>query len=268
MKRFFTSFGKATCYFLIFFGMQLLVPILYALVMTISALPTLSPNPDVIAAYFAQVILDDQIPVLLLCNLLTIGIYLLTAPIRRHSLRNHFSLYSIPAKAIPPLVLFGFSANLTLNILLPYLPFPESWWESYEAMSSFIPTEIAVIPMLAVSIIGPIAEELCYRGLIYTRLKQGMGGLLAALISSLVFGAVHGTMIWFCYAFPLGLLMVWLFHRFQSLWASIVFHVAFNLVNFFISYLPETPLMILSYIGCAGTVLCLIWILKLSSTNN
>ena len=264
MKRFFGSCGKAACYFAIFFGMQILVPIVYAMAMTFSTVSIQNTDPWMLLDALGQTILDTQIPALLLCNLLIIGIYLLTAPIRKRKIKHHLFLYAIPRQSILPLILLGFSLNLALNVLLAYIPFPEEWWQSYEAMSSFIPTDIAFVPMLAVSVVGPITEELCFRGLIYTRLKRGMGGVLAALVSSMVFGAVHGTMIWFCYAFPLGLLMVWLFHRFHSLWASIVFHIAFNLINFFLSYLPETPLMLLSYVGCAGSLVCLIWIARLS----
>lgn len=264
MKRFFASCGKAAFYFSIFFGMQLLVPIVYAIVMTTSSLPILSSDPDAILTFFLQVIEDDLIPANLLCSLMTIGIYLLTAPMRKHNLRDHFSLYPLNRAAILPLVLLGFSSNLALNVLLRYLPFPQSWWDSYEAASSVIPNDPALIPMLAVSIVGPITEELCFRGLIFTRLKHGMGGLLAALVSSLIFGAVHGTMIWFCYASALGLLMVWLFSRFGTLWASIVFHISFNLVNFFISGLSESLSTILSFVGCAATIACILWIRKLS----
>lgn len=38
---------------------------------------------------------------------------------------------------------------------------------------------------------GPVAEEVLFSGLVYTRLKAGMNKIAAALIFSLLFG-IHG----------------------------------------------------------------------------
>lgn len=44
---------------------------------------------------------------------------------------------------------------------------------------------------ILVSVIAPIAEEIFYRGMVYRALSNGVGAVLAAIISGLLFGSVH-----------------------------------------------------------------------------
>ena len=259
MKRVFAALGKALVYFLIFLVTQTVVTILYSGAYAIVLLPDTS-DPYLLA----EELLAHLDPALLLSNLVIILIYLLIAPMRRRSLRAHFDLEPMDRRGILPLILLGFSYNLALNVLLGFIPFPESWWEAYEASAELVPMDFSVISILSTAIVGPIAEELCFRGLMYTRLKSAMPAVLAALLSAAVFGAVHGAWIWFVYAFPLGLVMVWVFHRFRSLWASILLHIAFNLVNFLLLPVPESALPALSVIGCILTAASWYWICRLT----
>lgn len=262
MKRTFSSLGKAAIYFLILFLLQLIVPFVYAFAAIIVDLPTLLSSPDPFGAVsdlLVQTMLHDMGPILLLSNIAVIAVYLLTAPMRRRSLRSHLHLHPMDPRAILPLLLLGICANLGLSLLLELAPFPQSWWDSYTESASMVPSELSFLAVLCTSIIAPIAEELCFRGLMYTRLRNGMPAIVAALISSMVFGAVHGTWIWFFFAFPLGLLMTWLFCRFDSLWASILFHISFNGVNFLLHLVPEASFYPVSIAGLLLTAaLCIL----------
>ena len=51
----------------------------------------------------------------------------------------------------------------------------------------------------------------------------------AMLISSWVFGMVHGDLIWFMYAFLLGIVLTYIGEKCGALTASIIVHMAFNL---------------------------------------
>lgn len=267
MKRTFSALGKALFYFLILFGAQTVVPAVYSAVSVISLLPQMLADPngsEALLTIFSDSLLADLGPILLLSNLTAIGIYFLTAPMRRRSLRTHLHLFPMDRRAILPLLLLGICANLSMNILLGLIPFPEAWWSAYNASAELVPVDLSVLAILSTAFIGPFAEELCFRGLMYTRLRTAMPGIPAALLSAAVFGAVHGTWIWFFYAFPLGLLMVWLLQRFDSLWASILFHISFNLTNFLLLPVSETAMIPLSILGCLGTAACFILLLRLT----
>lgn len=266
MKRVLLSCGKAAFYCLIFLGCQFLVPLVYQLIWIVTDSQFFS-NPTQ-AVLRAGDILTEQISlILLLTDLAAIGIYCLTAAIRNRPLQDHFSLYPLSYRCILPIVLLGICSNAAVGSILNLIPFPDSWWDSYEASSSVLPTEFSVLAILSTAVVGPIAEEFCFRGLLYTRLSQGMPGLLAAIFSALVFGFVHGTALWFFYAFFVGLFMTWLFRRSGSLWASILFHISFNGANYLLVTVPDSyflPFTVLSILCAIGCTVWLLFMIRIS----
>lgn len=61
--------------------------------------------------------------------------------------------------------------------------------------------------------------------------KRPDGVLAGALISAALFGLYHGNLLQGVYAFLLGLVMAWLYERFQTLAAPWVFHAAANVTS-------------------------------------
>ena len=64
---------------------------------------------------------------------------------------------------------------------------------------------------ISVVIMAPLVEELTFRGFMYTRLKQGMPKWIAIIVTSLIFGCVHGTIIWAMYTFVFSLALIFVF---------------------------------------------------------
>lgn len=76
-------------------------------------------------------------------------------------------------------------------------------------------------------LLGPLAEELVFRGYLYGAAKQALGAGKALLLTSALFGLIHGVQ----YAVPialLGLLFGWLRERSGGLAAPILAHVLHN----------------------------------------
>ena len=67
------------------------------------------------------------------------------------------------------------------------------------------------------------------------KLNQNMNSWVAIIISSVVFGAMHGTIIGFLYATAIGVIMGWLYIKFDSVLPSALFHIAFNATSIMIS---------------------------------
>ena len=61
----------------------------------------------------------------------------------------------------------------------------------------------------------------------------------AMLISSWVFGLVHGEVIWVIYASLLGLVFTWTTEKCGSLLASMIVHITFNLFGVLTQYVGE-----------------------------
>lgn len=95
------------------------------------------------------------------------------------------------------------------------------------------------IIVLGACIIGPLCEELVFRGLLAGRLAR-YGQKPAAFISALLFGLYHANMEQFFYAFALGLLLVYAYYRTGMLRTSVMLHMLFNFTGSVVpSLLPD-----------------------------
>jgi membrane protease YdiL (CAAX protease family) len=116
----------------------------------------------------------------------------------------------------------GLMQLIGLDELLPGPNVPEAMFE-----------ERLVLPLAGVAtvLVAPLAEETFFRGFMFGGLRR-FGFFWAALVSGLLFSAVHlnpGGLI------PLalvGMLFAWAYTRTGSLWTPIYAHLTFNLVSF------------------------------------
>ena len=90
---------------------------------------------------------------------------------------------------------------------------------------------VFIVELIGLGIIVPIAEELMFRGLIYRRIRCMIGPRQAIVVSGLVFGMYHGNLVQGLYGFLVGCIMAWLYEKYGSLKAPILFHVCANLVS-------------------------------------
>ena len=100
--------------------------------------------------------------------------------------------------------------------------------------------------LLGACVLGPLCEELLFRGLVARRLAR-YGQRPAALVSALLFALYHANVSQFFYALALGLLLAYAYFRTGTLKTSIVLHMLFNFYGSFIMLLlPEnSPLPML-----------------------
>jgi membrane protease YdiL (CAAX protease family) len=88
----------------------------------------------------------------------------------------------------------------------------------------------------------PFTEELFFRGLVLSELKQRFAFARANLIQAALFMAAHFAWIWyggfdltdlynFAYVFVFGMLWGFVTHRTRSLWPAVLWHVANNLLS-------------------------------------
>jgi len=75
---------------------------------------------------------------------------------------------------------------------------------------------------------GPIAEELFFRGVVFSALRQKTSRLLAMTMSGGLFALAHTNFIGFLPILLLGAFLADLYERTGSLWASIAVHMVHN----------------------------------------
>ena len=165
----------------------------------------------------------------IISNALTVTVLILTVRLRRMKMTEKFGIRKAPPLPCIATAIFAFSVSVAIMIALSLIPFPDSWVSSYTDSSSFLSKGNELLNFIAAVIAAPICEELVFRGGVYRSLSDAVSRPLAIFISSLIFGVMHGTAIWVAYTFVLGIIMCWIYDRFNSLIAPIIFHAAFNL---------------------------------------
>lgn len=81
-------------------------------------------------------------------------------------------------------------------------------------------------------LLAPIAEEILFRGVLYTYIKQSGYPRLALWGTTILFGAIHFNLTALIPLCVLALIFVWLYEQTDNLLAPIVAHISFNAINF------------------------------------
>lgn len=248
MKTFFKSLGKASLYFIAFFVIQMIASGFY---FTLVSLYYMWQNAGMIQAdpsqamqliqeFIADSMGSHLAGSILFADSVAVLFVWLFFLIRKKKIFHEIGLTKCSGKNIIAAVLFGAGISIVLGFVTDLLPFSEQMQESFQQNQAMLPSENTWINLLAIAFVGPIAEEVFFRGLVYTRLKAGMPVIVAAIISSALFGIVHGGLIWFVTAFLAGLALVWVFETTKSLYASIAVHIANNTVAQLTQSLSDT----------------------------
>lgn len=103
--------------------------------------------------------------------------------------------------------------------------------QKYQEVAQTLYSGGVLLEIITVGILGPICEELIFRGLMFRRMREYTKPVIAVIASALVFAIYHGNIVQGVYAFVLGIVMAVCYQRFQTLWASIVIHVAANITS-------------------------------------
>lgn len=82
----------------------------------------------------------------------------------------------------------------------------------------------------------PFAEELLFRGVFYTWLRDRWGIWVGVLVSSAVFGIVHVDISVAGAAFILGIILALVYEYSNSLWTAVLVHAANNSIKIILLY--------------------------------
>jgi membrane protease YdiL (CAAX protease family) len=89
-------------------------------------------------------------------------------------------------------------------------------------------------------VIAPVAEETLFRGYLYGALRSRVGIVLAALATSVLFGALHGQWNVGLSVFALSLVMCGLRELTGSIWAGIILHMVKNFIAFYALFIAQS----------------------------
>lgn len=261
------SIGKAALYFLLYFGVQTIMSLIFCAILAIKVFASSSIDDFDIA--LANAIDENTMLISLISNIATILVVWLIFKIRKKSFFSELEIKKIRPCGVVALIVFGACMNIVMSMLLNVLPLPESWWAQYNESSSAVSTDTTIIGMIAAAILAPITEEIVFRGLIYRTISKGCGIWIGAIVSALIFGIMHGAIIWALYAFILGFILAMIYAKTGSLLSSVLVHFGFNAINYFI-YDMNIYLVIVAFIiaGVSAVKICVYNVADAEGSDN
>lgn len=172
--------------------------------------------------------------IMILSGLIFLGIVVL---IKNKNLFDSASLKKAPPSAMASGALLGFGAYFGAAILIGVMSLipavtesQSTYMEQQEMLQAANPALWAEIVYVCLG--APLVEEVLCRGLILNTLKKSMRPGSAIFITGIIFALIHGNLYQIVFTLPLGCLMAWLAHRFDSIWPAVLTHVAFNSSNY------------------------------------
>ena len=201
-----------------------------------------------------EAVYDNMAIIMLIANLLTLFVICLIFRLRRRSPAREFALHFVNPLRLAEFALLGSAVNVVISVALSVLPLPEEALESFETLYSGLDGSHLAIELFAVVLIGPLVEEIIFRGIAMTRFCPTFGDAAAVFLSALLFGLVHGTPIAVGYSFLVGLLLALIYLRYRSILPCIVFHCFFNLAPYWLTRLDGAALNIAFAVSVALTV--------------
>jgi hypothetical protein len=164
-------------------------------------------------------------------------------------LRTVFPFRAVPLRVAPGLVILlaGFSllALEGVALLTQIMPIPPDLYTLFQEVT----VGSGWVGLFVVAGVGPLVEELLFRGVILGGLLSHYRARWAIIGSAVLFGAVHLNPWQFVPAFGMGLVGGWLVVRTRSLWPAVVFHMSYNAIAGF-ALMP-----LLSGLGLDGLML-------------
>lgn len=242
--------------FLAYLASQIILElILLATYYTFYAAVGVTPSYDDTMAFVMKL----AMPLSFYAGLITLTVFAAAPLFLRRSPLEAYKITPVSWSNTALLLLFGISASVVVGLLWEVIPFPESAWEIYnETVASMLETE-GSMTYLAVVLMAPLVEELLCRSVFIGQFSKFMPSWLALILSSAIFGVMHGNLIQGTYAFACGLLLGAIYLRFESVTASILFHMGFNASSYLLSAIPEEPAVfaiIIMVLFCVLFLLC------------
>lgn len=254
LKGLLKSLGVIALVLILFFGMQFVVTVI-AMVIGLTDMMLKGEVPldfiyypdlvdDVVLA-LEEKVAENVVLMSLISNLLVILILCLSFTLKKKSPVDGMDVKSISVLRFVSLILFGLALQVFVSLAMSFIPIPEELFNEHESSYALLGNESLFLQILSTGVITGITEELVFRGVIAKRLRQHLPPVAAVIISAVIFGLVHPTILSMVYATVLGLILGALYIKYDSVIPSIICHAAFNSMSCLLSLITEDTAIIL-----------------------
>lgn len=132
-------------------------------------------------------------------------------------------------------IILGIAAAVAYSMLINYLIALSGLHQLFPAYDNSAAMQFSgqpiILLILTVVILGPIAEEIIFRWMIFGRIRYYFGSKWAILLSGLMFGIYHMNMIQFVFATFLGIGFAYLYDKSGNIYITIIAHMIINMIG-------------------------------------
>jgi len=140
--------------------------------------------------------------------------------------------FALKVKDIGIIVVMSININIIINpIMYFYYYFLPDSIVDYSNLMNRMTEGNTITTYVLILILGPIAEELLFRGVILNKLNRLLPFYLANIIQAILFGLFHMNLVQSSYTIFIGLVFGYVAYRYHTICASILCHMFFNLLG-------------------------------------
>lgn len=122
------------------------------------------------------------------------------------------------------IIIVGMLLSLSLNSLIINLN------KILNIQNNMLDNKYLITMIISSVIIGPIIEELMFRGIIFNKIKTFNKIDVSIILTTLIFAFFHDTLFQMLYAFIIGYICIKLYLNYNSLLYPIIFHASCNII--------------------------------------
>ena len=130
---------------------------------------------------------------------------------------------------MPVSILLMYSVSYLIGGILENMPGYDEMLNQYVDLFEGIHPAILIF---AGAFIGPVCEEIIFRGIILKEFLKTYNPQKAIIFSSIIFGVIHLIPLQAISAFFIGIVLAYVYYKTRSLWLPIIMHVLNNLIAF------------------------------------
>lgn len=161
----------------------------------------------------------DSKTLLIIFIVAIIFIPLLYIQYKKYKEMNKLDIFNI-LKIIVVGICIALIYNIIIIIISPYYKI------------SYLPLYVQI---LATGIIGPIIEEILFRGIVYNKLKEFNSTKKAMIISTIIFALSHSSYIDIIYTLVIGYIFVTIYEKTNNLKYPLIMHMSANIIIILLS---------------------------------
>ncbi len=173
----------------------------------------------------------------------------------RFSLKN-FSLVKVLIGSV--LLVGGITILVNFLLIAVSTAFPD-WLEEFIELEKMagLSGDVSFLTVFYAVILGPVSEELMFRGCTFEYARRGTGAAGAIVIQALLFAAMHMNKLQSTYTFVIGLALGYVYYITGNILFTILLHILYNGLQFIqpdMSGAVNTPVAVFLTILCGFVI--------------